>query len=326
VIVVTGGAGFVGSAVCRALSVTRALPLWVVDDLRDASKYRNLVGVHISDYLDREDFLRLVEQHDAALAGVEAIIHQGAASSTTEPDGRYVLRNNYDYSRALLELSVERGIPIIYASSAAVYGRSEVCREAPSFEQPLNVYGFSKLLVDNHARRLLERGNVKIVGLRYFNVYGPGEWHKGTMRSLALQLYEQLVEHGVAFLFGAHDGYGAGEQRRDFIHVDDVVRVVEWFLVHPERSGIYNVGTGQSRSFNELASAVVGALGAGHIEYRPFPAELARSYQSHTQADLQRLRASGYDRAFVELDEGVADYVTTLERLRNGPSDARATR
>ncbi|HEY3359146.1 MAG TPA: ADP-glyceromanno-heptose 6-epimerase [Polyangia bacterium] len=311
-ICVTGGAGFIGSNLVRALAA-RGADVVVVDDLTAGEKFRNLVGARLADYLDKDDFYALVARRDAWLERVEAVFHLGAITSTTCADGRLMMRANYDCSRALLEACGARRVPLVYASSAAVYGAGRVFREAPEHEQPINVYAFSKMLFDHLVRRALPAPPAPLVGLRYFNVYGPREDHKGPMASVALQLYDQLRQTGEARLFAGCGGYGDGEQRRDFVSVDDVVAVNLWFLEHGGPSGIFNVGTGRARSFNDVAAAVIRGLGRGRVRYVPFPATLAGAYQSFTEADLGTLRAAGYGGAFRDVDEGVGAYVAWLE-------------
>ena len=308
-IVVTGGAGFIGSNLVLALNAKGYRDIVVVDNLVDARKYRNLVGADIADYVDKEDWLSMVQGRASWLDEIKGVFHQGACTSTTETDGRYMLKNNYEYSKAVLDLCLERRVPLIYASSAAVYGTGTVFGEEPANEGPLNVYGFSKLLFDLHVRRVLPTASSQIVGLRYFNVYGPRESHKGPMASLVLQLDEQVELTGKARLFGPTEGYEAGGQRRDFVNVGDVVDVNLWFFDHPEQSGIFNCGTGISRTFNDLAGEVLRFRGDGAIEYIPFPESLRGRYQSYTQADMSSLRAAGFTADPTPLEKGIPDYL-----------------
>ena len=308
-IVVTGGAGFIGSNLVHELNETGQSDILVVDNLTAAEKFRNLVRARITDYQDKEDFAKALRGSSAWLDQIEMVLHQGACSSTTETDGRYMLRNNYEYSKELLEFCLERKIPFIYASSAAVYGAGSPFREEPGTENPLNVYGYSKALFDSLVLRLLPGAASQVVGLRYFNVYGPREAHKGPMASIVLQLDDQLSRGDKVRLFGPTRGYEAGEQRRDFIFVKDVVRVALWFRSNPDKSGIFNCGTGSSRTFNDVASQVIRTRGHGEIEYIPFPDSLRGHYQSYTEADLTQLRGCGYSQEFVPLEEGIREYL-----------------
>ncbi len=310
-LVVTGAAGFIGSNLVRALNERGREDVLAVDDMTDGRKFRNLVNCEIEDLLDRDEFLELVESD--ALGDVEAVLHQGACSNTMEWDGRFVLRMNHAYPRALLAFCDRRQVPFIYASSAAVYGGSSEFRVDPACEKPLNMYGYSKLLFDRHVRRRLDRLHCQVAGLRYFNVYGPGEQHKGEMASVAYKQYMQLREGDVVRLFEGSDGHADGEQKRDFVWVGDVVAVNLWLLDHPEVSGIFNVGTGRAQSFNDVARAVIAHHGRGRIEYAPFPEALRGSYQSFTQADLVGLRAAGYEASFRTVEEGVAQYMKQLD-------------
>lgn len=308
-IVVTGGAGFVGSNLVWELNKAGRSDVVVVDNLTDAHKFKNLVGADIADYIDKEDFLAMVQGRSSELDRVELISHQGACTSTTESDGRYMMKNNHEYSKALLEFCLERQVPLIYASSAAVYGGGAVFGEDPANEAPLNVYGFSKLLFDLHVRKVLPTAKSQIVGLRYFNVFGPREAHKGPMASMVLQLDDQVAASGKARLFGPTEGYEAGEQLRDFVYVQDVVDVNLWFMANPDKSGIFNCGTGASRSFNDLAGEVLRSRGEGELEYIPFPESLEGKYQSYTQADLTQLRGVGYEAGFTSLEDGIQEYL-----------------
>jgi ADP-L-glycero-D-manno-heptose 6-epimerase len=319
-IIVTGGAGFIGSNLVLGLNKRGRQDVLVVDDLTDGTKFRNLVDAQIADYLDKDDFLARIESGKAFPERVDAVFHEGACAVTTEWDGRYMLRANYDYSKALLGFCQLNHVPFIYASSGAVYGVQRRFAEEPANERPVNVYGYSKLLFDQYVRRTVlgtgTRRGSQVVGLRYFNAYGPRESHKGAMASVAFHLFGQLEKDGVARLFAGSHGYGDGEQRRDFVHVDDVVAVNLWFLDHPNASGIYNVGTGQSRPFNDVAAAMIKAQGRGRIDYIAFPEKLEAAYQAFTEADLTRLRAVGYDRPFTALEEGLTGYARWLAENR----------
>jgi ADP-L-glycero-D-manno-heptose 6-epimerase len=306
-IVVTGGAGFIGCNLLRALNERDEDELLVVDDMTDGTKFSNLVDCRIADYEDREAF-RAALLRRGLPGGVRAVLHQGACSTTTEWDGRYMLEQNFAYSRDLLHACLERGVPFIYASSAAVYGASRAFAEAPENERPLNVYGYSKLLFDRYVERLGATAS-QVVGLRYFNVYGRGEDHKGAQASVMWHFRRQIEESGEARLFTGSDGYADGEQRRDFVYVGDVAGVVLHFLDRPALCGIYNVGTGRAQSFNDVARAVIAALGHGTIRYIEFPTHLRGRYQSFTEADISRLRATGYDAPFAGVEEGVARYL-----------------
>jgi ADP-L-glycero-D-manno-heptose 6-epimerase len=309
VIVVTGGAGFIGSNIVRGLNARGREDILVVDHLKDGRKFRNLVGCEILDYLDRDEFHHRLGSSAGIGAPVEVIFHEGACSRTTEWDGQYMLRNNYAYSRTLLQYCLANGIALLYASSAAVYGNAGVFRESREYEAPLTVYGWSKSLFDQYVRRVLPGAGCQIAGFRYFNVYGPREGHKGAMASVALHLDRQLRSGENPRLFAGSDGCAAGEQRRDFIHVRDVVDVNLWFLDHPDKSGIFNVGTGRGRTFNALARAVIRWHGRGRIDYIPFPEGLRGRYQHRTEADISALRAAGYDKPFLTVEEGVPLYL-----------------
>ena len=320
--IVTGAAGFIGSRLVAGLNRRGITEVIAVDNLAHADKFKNLAGCEIADYIDQAHFIANLERYEGA---VEALFHQGACSDTMETDGRYMLDNNYAYSRRLLEWCQEEEVPLLYASSASVYGAGPDFREDRRFEKPLNVYGYSKFLFDQYVRRMLESRNSQVAGLRYFNVYGPNEQHKGRMASVAYHAYHQLLGAGKVKLFVGSDGYGNGEQQRDFVYVEDVVDVNLWLLEHGDVSGVFNCGTGRAQSFNELAAAVVNSVQGtrlspkelatrGLIEYIPFPPALVGKYQSYTQADLARLRAAGYTRELRPVEQGVAAYVAHLQK------------
>ncbi len=322
-IIVTGAAGFIGSNLIRTLNERGERDIIAVDNLERADKFHNLVGCEIADYLDKREFLAQLERYK----GAGVIFHQGACSDTMESNGRYMMENNYRYSLALLRHAGAYGTRLIYASSAAVYGGSDRFVEDPSAERPLNVYGYSKLLFDQVVRRRFGERSEQIVGLRYFNVYGPRESHKSRMASVAFHNFNQFVSDGKVRLFEGHDGWADGAQSRDFIHIDDVVAVNMFFLDQPDRSGIFNCGTGQAQPFNDVASTVIDTvrqvrgepplglqaqIAQGLIEYIPFPEALKGKYQSFTQAEPAMLRAAGYSRGFATVQRGVADYVEWL--------------
>ena len=329
-IVVTGAAGFIGSRIVAALNRKGAGGIIAVDNLGNSAKFTNLAGCDIDDYLDKRDFLARVANGEFDGA-VTAVLHQGACSDTMESDGRYMMENNYRFSRRLLDWCQEEEIPLLYASSAAVYGSGAGFREERGFEAPLNIYGYSKFLFDQCVRARLPERTAQIAGFRYFNVYGPNEAHKGRMASVAWHGFNQFVEGGKIKLFVGSAGYANGAQQRDFVHVEDVVDANLWFLEHPEVSGIYNCGTGRAQAFNDVAMAVANGVrhargesrlaladlvSAGAIEYIPFPPALAGKYQSYTQADLSNLRAAGYPGEFRAVEQGVDEYVKELMRSR----------
>ncbi|HQU74426.1 MAG TPA: ADP-glyceromanno-heptose 6-epimerase [Calditrichia bacterium] len=313
-IIVTGGAGFIGSNLIQGLNEAGRNNILAVDDLKDGKKFKNIADYRISDYLDKADFLKKIEEKAGFGAKVKAIFHQGACSATTEWDGQYMMRNNFEYSKKLLHYCQSKDIPFIYASSAAVYGAGPVFKEEVEHEKPLNVYGYSKFLFDQYVRRHSKDLGSQVAGFRYFNVYGPREQHKGSMASVAFHLNNQYLAGEELKLFEGSDGYGNGEQRRDFIYVKDVVKVNLWFFENPTHSGIFNVGTGRSQSFNDVAKAVIAAHGKGKIRYIPFPEHLKGRYQSFTQADISRLRKAGYPHPFATVEEAVPEYIEWLKK------------
>lgn len=314
-IIVTGGAGFVGSNLVKALNDAGRTDILVADDLKDGTKFVNLSDREIADYVDRGELLARVSDGQS-FGDLDAVLHQGACSDTTEWDGIYVMGNNFEYSKALLHYCLERGIPYLYASSASVYGAGPVFKEERQYERPLNLYAYSKFLFDQYVRGILPEAKSQIVGLRYFNVYGPREQHKAHMASVAFHFHNQLVETGRTRLFEGSDGYGDGEQRRDFVYVADVATVNLWLLEHADVSGIFNLGTGRSQTFNDVARAVIDFHGRGEIEYVPFPDKLKGRYQSYTEADMSALRAAGYTAPFSTVEQGVPEYLAWLTQPR----------
>lgn len=312
-IVVTGGAGFIGANIVHALNQRGETDILVVDDLKDGTRFRNLAELDITDYMDKHEFLDLVKR-DALPDGIQAVFHEGACSDTTEWDGQYMMENNYTYSKVLLHWCLDHKVPFIYASSAAVYGASTEFREERSCERPLNVYGYSKWQFDQYVRKLMPSIESQVAGFRYFNVYGPREQHKGKMASVAYHLHEQIKAGQNPKLFEGWEGYSDGGQQRDFIYVDDVAKVNLWFLDNPDQSGIFNLGTGRAQSFLEVAEAVIQFHGKGRVEFIPFPDELKGRYQSFTQADMGALRAAGYEEPFMTVAEGVERYLQWLEQ------------
>jgi len=322
--IVTGAAGFIGSKLVEALNRRGIGEIIAVDNLEHGDKFRNLARYEIADYLDQSELLETLE----GLSGsVEAVLHQGACSDTTETDGQFMMDTNYRYSKQMLEWCQDEEVPFLYASSAAVYGDSQEFREERRCEKPLNLYAYSKFLFDQVVRQMLNARTAQVAGLRYFNVYGPNEEHKAfygsNMTSVAYQCFLQMKKENKVSLFVGSGGYPDGEQRRDFIHVDDVAAVNMWLLERRDVSGVFNCGTGRAQSFNDVATAVINAIrgtqastrelvSQGLITYIPFPQKLVGKYQSFTQADMSRLRAAGLAGEFMTVEQGVAAYVAEL--------------
>jgi ADP-L-glycero-D-manno-heptose 6-epimerase len=311
-IVVTGGAGFIGSQLVTGLNKAGREDILVVDDLTDGKKFENLAVNKIADYMDKDEFRRLIAAPDKTCDEIEFVFHQGACSTTTEWDGQYMMDNNYTYSKELLHFCLNRSLPFVYASSASVYGVNTKFAEEVENEQPVNVYGYSKLMFDNYVRRMSSEIKSQVVGLRYFNVFGSREAHKKGMASVVYHFNNQIKETGELKLFEGSHGYGNGEQLRDFIFVDDVVNINLWMMNNPKATGILNVGTGGAHSFNAVAELVVAWHKKGTIKYIPFPETLIGSYQSYTEASLDKLRSIGCEYEFTSLDKGVISYLDEL--------------
>jgi ADP-L-glycero-D-manno-heptose 6-epimerase len=326
-IVVTGGAGFIGSNIVKGLNLRGERDIIVVDDLTRGDQFRNLVDCEISHYLDKHDFLLMLANGEFE-DDLSAIIHQGACSDTMNHDGKYMMENNYQYTLSLFNYCQNEVVPFLYASSAAVYGAGSTFVEQREHEGPLNVYGYSKFLFDQVLRRRMEEGlTAQVVGFRYFNVYGPREQHKERMASVAFHNYNQYRANGKVKLFAAWDGYGNGMQSRDFVSVEDVVKVNLHFLDNPQQSGIFNLGSGRAQPFNDVAASTVNAcrrhqglealsleqmVGQGIVEYIDFPDALKGKYQSFTEGNIGKLRAAGYDAAMLSVEQGVDRYVDWL--------------
>lgn len=312
--IVTGGAGFIGANIVKALNERGEKDILVVDDLEQGVKFRNLADLSISDYMDKDIFLQKINNDVVFANQVKAIFHEGACSSTTEWNGRFMMDINYQYSKDLLAYCQRKKTPFLYASSAAVYGASTTFVEQLAYEKPLNVYGYSKFLFDQWVRKKQSEFSSQVAGFRYFNVYGPRENHKGSMASVAWHFNEQIKNSGVCKLFEGSGGYENGGQQRDFIFVEDVSKVKLWFLDNPDKQGIFNVGTGKAQSFKEVAEAVIRWHGKGIIEYIPFPEHLKGSYQSYTQADISSLRRAGYQEPFKGVGVSVKRYLDEINK------------
>ena len=316
-IIVTGGAGFIGSNLVHELNRAGEKDILVVDNLAPAPnlsgpKFLNLEGAEYADYMDKREFRAAVNRGDFARHNIRAILHQGACSNTLEDDGQYMMDNNFTYSKELLHFALESRIPMVYASTAAVYGASTSFTEVPANERPLNVYGYSKLVFDNYVRRLMPEMRSTVVGLRYFNVYGQREQHKGRMASVLHHFTKQLKDTGTIRMFEGSGGYADGEQRRDFVFVRDLARINMFFAgLLPDAPSprnvhaVVNAGTGEARTFKAVAEALMRVHGPGKIEYIPFPGDLKNRYQHYTQADVAGLRAAGYTAPFTALEQGV---------------------
>lgn len=327
-VVVTGAAGFIGSNIIKGLNARGISNIIAVDDLTQGDKFKNIADLQILDYQDANQFYDLFDKN--YFGAVEAVFHEGACSDTMESNGQYMMQNNYGVSCQLFEACQKQGTRLLYASSAATYGASQNFTEDPKNELPLNVYGYSKLLFDQRLRQLLgtqfSKAIHQVAGFRYFNVYGPREQHKGRMASVAFHQFHQFTKNGSVQLFGSYDNYAAGEQKRDFVFIDDVVAVNLWFYDNPLAKGIFNLGSGKAQPFNDVALSVVQAftqtklsleeaVNKGLITYVDFPDALKGKYQSFTQADLTQLRAVGCQHSFSSVEHGVSAYMANLQNL-----------
>ena len=314
-IIVTGGAGFIGSNIVKGLNDRGIDDILVVDNLTNMVKFKNIQGLKVKDYMDKCAFMDALKAGKFNHEKIDVIFHEGACSDTMEYNGKYMMENNFEYTKTLMHFALKKKIQLIYASSASTYGSGKHgFSEKPACEEALNVYAFSKLFFDNYARRYFDKAESQIVGLRYFNVYGPQENHKGKMASMIFQMFNQWKAEGKVKLFEGIDGYGNGEQVRDFIYVKDVVKVNFFFWDHPELKGIYNCGTGHAHTFNTLAKGVLKYFGSGELEYVPFPEVLKGKYQSFTEADSSKLLAAGYDGGFTDIEEAIAEYCALLDK------------
>ncbi|MFH1884545.1 MAG: ADP-glyceromanno-heptose 6-epimerase [Planctomycetota bacterium] len=311
-IIVTGGAGFIGSALIAALNKRQITDILVVDELGTDRKWKNLRNLSFADYVEKDDFLEMVIE-DKLDSSIDAVFHLGACSDTTETNASYLIKNNYEYSKLLAQWATADNIRFIYASSAATYGDGSAGfsddQEKIENLKPLNMYGYSKHLFDLWARRA---GLLKnIAGLKYFNVFGPNEYHKADMRSFCIKAFEQITSTGKVRLFKSYKSeYADGEQKRDFIYVKDAVDMTLFFYDNPQLSGLFNIGTGKARTWNDLVKAVFAAMGKEpNIEYIEMPESIRNQYQYYTCADITNLRKAGYNKETTPLEDAIKDYV-----------------
>ena len=316
-ILLTGGAGFIGSNLVHQLNAAGEKDILLIDNFAPAAnlsgpKFLNLHGATFADFMDKHEFRAALRAGDFDNTKIRAVLHNGACSNTLEDDGRYMMDNNFTYSKELLHFATERKIPFVYASTAAVYGANVEFAPVAKNERPLNVYGFSKLVFDDYVRRLIPKFESTVVGLRYFNVYGPREQHKGRMASVIHHFTKQIKQTGMIRMFEGSGGYENGEQRRDFVFVDDLARINRFFAgLLPESpttqvKAVVNAGTGEARTFKAVADALMRVHGPAKVEYIPFPGDLKDRYQHFTEADTSGLREAGYLEAFTPLEEGVS--------------------
>ena len=312
-IVVTGGSGFIGTNLVRSLLKLNHKVLVVEELDRNSHKFKNIDALDIVDCIGHNVFIRDL-LNGKYKNKIEYIFHLGACSKTTEPDREYIMDVNLNYSKMLFEYAANNNIKMVYASSASVYGSGNIFREDQANESSLNHYSESKLLFDNYVRENLDKVDSQIVGIRYFNVYGPYEQHKEVMSSVIFHFYNQIKNTGKLKLFRGSHGYSDGEQRRDFVYVKDTIDIKIWFMQN-NISGIFNVATGKSRSFNDVAKSVLDFFDSGHIEYIDFPDGLEEQYQAFTEADLTNLRNVGYKGLSTELEDGIKSYLSFLSEV-----------
>ncbi len=311
-IIVTGGAGFIGSALIAALNKRQIADILVVDRLDSDEKWKNLRNLSFADYVEKDDFLEMVLENKLS-PPIEAVFHLGACTSTTETNASYLIKNNYEYTKLLAQWATDANIRFIYASSAATYGDGSAGFSDDESQinklRPLNMYGYSKQLFDLWARRtnLLK----KIAGLKYFNVFGPNEYHKGDMQSFVLKAFKQINAKGKVGLFKSYKPeFKDGGQKRDFIYVKDAADMTLFFLDNRQLTGLFNIGTGQPRTWNDLVKAVFAAMDKPpNIEYIEMPESIRSQYQYFTEADIAKLRKAGYDKKTTSLEDAIKDYV-----------------
>ena len=308
-IIVTGAAGFIGSNIVYSLNKKGITDIIAVDNLKNAQKHLNLNSLKIADFIDKDDFLDEIHK----IQNIKTIFHQGACSSTVETDGKYMMKNNFEYSKNLLNFSIKNNVDFLYASSASVYGNGKNgFVEDKKCEYPLNIYAYSKFFFDNYVRNLLNKVDTQILGLRYFNVYGYQENHKGNMASVAFHLFNQLEKTGECELSLFE---GSKEFLRDFVFIEDIVNV-NLFFYETKKSGIFNCGTGKARSFYDIATNVKQCANEGRIKFIDFPEHLEGKYQKFTQANLDNLKKIGYTKDFLSLEEGIQKYFKNFKNSK----------
>jgi len=315
-IVVTGGAGFIGSRIIKSLNKKGFNQIIVVDNLERGEKIKNLSGLDIYDYFESAEFIEIFNKKNS-FKKIQTIFHEGACSTTTEWNGKYIMEKNFKFSKDLFDNCQSKKIKLIYASSASVYGsKNKDFTEKFTNEKPLNPYAFSKFLFDQYFRMNFKKIKSQVTGLRYFNVYGPGEAHKESMTSPVFKFYNQLLKKNKISIFKGSHNYSDGEHQRDFIYVDDCVDVNLWFN-KKNISGIFNVGTGKASSFNSLAKEVIKYFHKGKVKYIDFPENLINSYQPFTKANVNKIKKAGYKKKFITIESGIKKYLDFLSIDKN---------